>query len=602
MLLKRTVKALVYSGLALVALVVFELPGRAAEDGDTSEPPTEEATTAPAPPGEEPAEQPEDSPVAGEGAETTEDAPAADDGPATELPPAAEEQAPDPRPSLEAGRGVVQVVVMSPRDEIRRRASGFVVQVGHVVTAAHVVEDEDRISVVVPSDGARTPELIARVRHVERHADLALLVVGGLELEPLVLAKDGFDVGRNVVSTGFWGTAQPESVSPGVASLSVVESKGAVGEHRLLPATRDDAAVELLRHNAMIPAAGYGGPLLNDCGEVVGVNRGSPETTRRALRRGEAPQGVVYAAGVTAVVGLLQPAGVPFTRTESSCTEPVAVARAEAEKARRAEEEARRAEEDASRLAEEKEAEAAAKQAELDRAREERDAESANVADLQRRLEEAERTGAEDAETLRSELEEAEASQEAAQQKVDRLDGEVQALERQVEEGQQNLVITIVIAVTAVVLLAIVAGVFYRRRSLELAYARQQAAGGQQQAPVGRPLPTHAAQQIPDYLLTGTTGEGRPVSLKVPGNMLSSGVVLGRSPRNATFLIDDKTLSREHAKLSVDGDGELGIEDLGTTNGTRLNGRGLQPGTVTAIRNGDTLDLGGVQLQVARQR
>ena len=592
-MLRRTATALVYSGLALVAVALLGARGLAvAAEAGTPEALAEDLPATPTPPVEESAEPPEDRSVAaGSESDDATEVPQApsDAAETTELPPA-EGQEP------EAVRGIVRVVVMGAGDEIRRTASGFVVQANYVVTAAHVVEDEDHISVVVPSEGA---QLVARIGTVERYADLALLVVAGLELEPLVLAKDGFDVGRRVVSTGFWGTGEPESIP------RVSDTRGAVGGHRTLPATRDDADVALLHHNAMIPVAGYGGPLLNDCGEVVGVNRGSPETPRRVLRRGQAPEGVVYAAGVTAIVALLQPAGVTFTRAESSCLDRVAVARAEAE---RAAEEARQAEEDAALLADEKEAEITAKEAELDQAREERDAANAAVADLERRYEEAERTGAEGAESLRAELEEARGHQDAARQRADGLEGEVQALERvaeglegQVEKGRQNLVITIVIAVVAVLLLAVVGGVFYRRRSLELAYVRQQAVAGQETAPGGRVrLGEGGGVNSPGYLLTGTTGDGNAVALEVSGSMIASGVVIGRSPRNAMLLIDDKTLSREHARLFEGHDGVLYIEDLGTTNGTSVNGQQLQPGQAEPLRGDDTLQLGEVVLRLTR--
>ena len=592
-MLKRAVTALVYSSLALVAVAPLGARGLAvAAEAGTPEVLAEELPGTPTPPVEESAEPPEDPSVAAgsEGDDATEVPQAPSDATETTEPPAEEAQEP------EAVRGIVRVVVMGAGDEIRRTASGFVVQANYVVTAAHVVENEDRISVIVPSEGA---QLVARIGTVERYADLTLLVVAGLELDPLVLAKDGFDVGRSVVSTGFWGTGEPESI-PGVS-----DTRGAVGGHRTLPATRDDADVALLHHNAMIPAAGYGGPLLNDCGEVVGVNRGSPETPRRVLRRGQAPEGVVYAAGITAIIRLLQPAGVTFTRAESSCLDSVAAARAEAE---RAAEEARQAEEDAAQLADEKEAEITAKQAELDQAREELDAANAAEADLARRLEEAERTGAEGAESLRAELEEARGNQDAARQRADGLEGEVQALERvaeglegQVEKGRQNLVITIVIAVVAVLLLAVVGGVFYRRRSLELAYVRQQAIAGQQPAPGGRArLGEGGGVNSPGYLLTGTTGDGKAVSLEVSGSMIASGVVIGRSPRNAMLLIDDKTLSREHARLFEGHDGVSYIEDLGTTNGTRVNGQQLQPGRGEPLRGDDTLQLGEVVLRLMR--
>ena len=598
-MLRRTVAALVHCGLALVAMVVLDLQGQGhtmAAGADMPRIPNWTSRTTPTPP-IEPAESAEDrlAPSESAGGGTTEVPQAEADAPATtEPPPAAEGRTPDEAPA--PARGIVQVVVMGSGNESRRTASGFVVQANHVVTAAHVVEDEDRISVVVPSEGAQRPMLVARLHSVETYADLALLVVGGLDLEPLVLAYDGFDVGRNVVSTGFWDTADPESL-PGIA-----ETKGAVGEHHLLPETRDNAAVALLRHNAMIPAAGYGGPLLNDCGEVAGVNRGSPEASRRALRRGQAPQGEVYAAGVTAIVRLLQPAGVAFTRTDVSCPDPVAVAQAEAE---RAAEQARLAEEDAVRLAEEKEAEVAATRAELDQARESVEAANARVADLERQVDEAERTGAAGAESLRAELEEARGNQETALESVDGLEGEVQALEQvaeglegQVERGRQNLAITIVIAVAAVLLLAVVGGVFYRRRSLELAYVRQQA--GQRQESGNRVRLGEAGADGPDYLLTGETGDGNAVSLKVSRDMVASGVVIGRSPRDALLLIDDQTLSREHARLFMGSDAVLNIEDLGTTNGTRVNGRRLQPGSREPLRDGDMLQLGEVTLRLTR--
>ena len=594
--MRRAVIALVYSGLALAAMVAGPHGPALAAEADVSVPPAEEPPTAPTPSGGEPAAPPEE-PATGDGSGAAGDPPAAGD-----VPPTAEE--PDEAPA--ALRGIVRVMVRGARNQERRSGSGFVVQPGYVVTAAHLVEGEDRVSVLAPSD-AGMQELFANVRDEQVHADLALLSVGGLDLEPLVLAKDGFGVGRNVISAGFWDRTDVDPVS-GTATLSAAESTGVVIEQPVLARTRDDAAVELLRHSAMIPAAGYGGPLLNDCGEVVGVNRSSRDMYRRA-RRGDPPQGEVEAARVSAVVGLLQRAGVTSTRTESSCLEPELVARAEAERAAeearragRAEEEARRVAEEAEEKKAEAEAEAEAAQAELDQAREERDARDADVADLEGRLAEAIDAGDENVEALEAELEEARGNRDAAQRHVEGLEGQVEGLEGQVEGlesevamWRQNLVVTIVIAVAAVLLLTVVAVVLYRRRSLELAHVRQQVGAGQRHA--SRPGEAGGASG-PDYLLTGETGNGTPVSLKVLGSMVSSSVVIGRSPRNATLLIDDKTLSRAHARLFEGSDGALHVEDLGTTNGTRVNGRQLQPRRGEPLRRGDTVQLGEVTLRL----
>ena len=595
--MRRAFVALVYSGLALAAMVAG--PQALAAEADTSVAPAEEPPTAPTPSGGEPAEPPEE-PAAGDGSGTsgaTGDPPAAVD-----VPPAAEE--PDEAPA--ASRGIVRVMVRGARNQERRSRSGFVVQSGYVVTAAHLVEDEDRVSVLAPSD-AGMAELVAEVRDVQVHADLALLLVGGLDLEPLVLAKDGFGIGRNVVSIGFW---DPDPVS-GTASLSAAESPGVVIEQPVLDRTRDDAAVELLRHSAMIPAAGYGGPLLNDCGEVVGVNRSSRDMYRGA-RRGDPPQGEVEAARVSAIVGLLQRNGVIFTRTESSCLDPASVARADAERsaeearrAEREEEEARRTAEEAQGEKAEAEAEAEAARADLDQAREDLDARNAEVADLEGRLAEAIDAGAENVEELEAELEEARNNRDAVQRHVEDLERQVEGLkdqvvglESEVAMWRQNLVVTIAIAVAAVLLLTVVAVVLYRRRSLELAHVRQQVGAGQRHAPMGARPGEAGGASGPDYLLTGETGNGTPVSLKVLGSMVSSSVVIGRSPRNATLLIDDKTLSRAHARLFEGTDGALQVEDLGTTNGTRVNGRQLQPRRGEPLRRGDTVQLGEVTLRL----
>ncbi len=73
-------------------------------------------------------------------------------------------------------------------------------------------------------------------------------------------------------------------------------------------------------------------------------------------------------------------------------------------------------------------------------------------------------------------------------------------------------------------------------------------------------------------------------------------VVIGRSP-GADIVIGDDFVSGSHARVSPAGDGAV-LEDLGSTNGTVLNGA-----RVTApqmLRAGDAIDIGAVRLKVAR--
>jgi len=70
---------------------------------------------------------------------------------------------------------------------------------------------------------------------------------------------------------------------------------------------------------------------------------------------------------------------------------------------------------------------------------------------------------------------------------------------------------------------------------------------------------------------------------------------IGRSSMN-DLPIADKMLSRQHARILRDGNGGLTIEDLGSRNGTFVNGERLI--SVKPLKSGDRITVGGVTLKV----
>jgi len=468
-----------------------------------------------------------------------------------------------------AQESLVQVAVRNG-DEIERLGSGFAVVEGYVLTAAHLVANEDRIVVVPLATGA---EFVARIVYSSRRADVALLAVRGLDLPPIQFAVDGFGPGRRIFSAGVWPDVGTE--------VTAVLVEGSVGNHRDLPGTDNEAAVPLMEHNAMIPAAGYGGPVLNECGEVAGLNRGAPDVPAWRLRRGEPPVSVVYAVRASLLGALLQQQGMAFERSRESCASALAVARSEAQEAAALAEETRQQLEQA----EQEREQAAAKAAEAE----------ALVTDLETQYEEAVHEGNEQADALRADLEAAREEQEAAKAEQDMARGAVETLEGQVaelekrllqeaEDNRQRMIFIIMIVAVLVAGIAIVGFAAVRRRSHRAAEAQ------------ARPL--EQALPCADCLLTGKKGDGNTVSVKITGALLGGdGAVVGRSPRNATLLIDDPTLSREHVRLFADKDA-IYIEDLNTTNGTKVNGRDLAYGTPVRLRHGDLLDLGAVKVEL----
>lgn len=69
---------------------------------------------------------------------------------------------------------------------------------------------------------------------------------------------------------------------------------------------------------------------------------------------------------------------------------------------------------------------------------------------------------------------------------------------------------------------------------------------------------------------------------------------IGRGRENDVTL-DDSFLSADHARLSWNGKGWV-LEDLGSTNGTRVNGKQIK--RATALKPGDTVEFGRVRVKL----
>jgi len=71
---------------------------------------------------------------------------------------------------------------------------------------------------------------------------------------------------------------------------------------------------------------------------------------------------------------------------------------------------------------------------------------------------------------------------------------------------------------------------------------------------------------------------------------------MGRATR-ADFIVDAPLVSRVHCRLTADKSGQLVVEDLESTNGTRLNGERVKRAVAKA---GDELGVGQVSFSVER--
>ena len=99
-----------------------------------------------------------------------------------------------------------------------------------------------------------------------------------------------------------------------------------------------------------------------------------------------------------------------------------------------------------------------------------------------------------------------------------------------------------------------------------------------------------------DIVASFFEGDVRPTLVLPDGSSLPisrSPIVIGRLPECGVVL-GDTNVSRRHAQVALD-DGQVVVTDLGSTNGTFVNGRRV---TRATVRPGDELSIGTSRLRV----
>jgi adenylate cyclase len=77
----------------------------------------------------------------------------------------------------------------------------------------------------------------------------------------------------------------------------------------------------------------------------------------------------------------------------------------------------------------------------------------------------------------------------------------------------------------------------------------------------------------------------------------SDGMVIGRAADQCDFVVAHPTVSRRHARLRVAGEA-VQVEDLGSTNGTKVGDQMLKAGEPVALHAGNKLRIGDVDMLV----
>jgi adenylate cyclase len=99
----------------------------------------------------------------------------------------------------------------------------------------------------------------------------------------------------------------------------------------------------------------------------------------------------------------------------------------------------------------------------------------------------------------------------------------------------------------------------------------------------------------------GTDITGRKFGFDVAMDELArrkQSVMIGRDADQCDVVLLNTSVSRRHARLSVGSDNTLQIEDVGSTNGTAIDGTRIAPWLSRPLEPGSTLKLGDIELVV----
>ena len=187
----------------------------------------------------------------------------------------------DPSDITAAARGVVRVVIVGQDGSELfpvSHGTGFAVTSTKILTNAHVVADLASVAglsiAIVPPEGSEA--VPGKLLAYSPRNDLALIETEKpLRLPPLAIASVPPGDGTAVVSVGY-----PMNVdrAQGLTIADVFRSQPPVKSSGFVSGERPSRSFDTVLHTAPIARGNSGGPLLDSCGRVVGVNSFGAET------------------------------------------------------------------------------------------------------------------------------------------------------------------------------------------------------------------------------------------------------------------------------------------------------------------------------------
>ncbi len=230
----------------------------------------------------------------------------------------------DPEDISAASRSVVRVVLVA-RDGERvffvGHGSGVMVAPNKVLTNAHVVEpvreDQSILIGIIPSQGRKSYG--GKLISYSPANDLALIEVQNGRLPPATIYSAQPRDGANVVAIGYPASvdrAQGLQINDLITPMAPVKTPGVIS------GGRTSREMDTLLHTAPIASGNSGGPLVDPCGRVVGVNSFGSLSDGNDAEFG-------FAVSAREITEFLRNAKVPLRLSGSPCRSAAELSREE---------------------------------------------------------------------------------------------------------------------------------------------------------------------------------------------------------------------------------------------------------------------------------
>jgi S1-C subfamily serine protease len=414
-------------------------------------------------------------------------------------------------------RSIVRVVIGG-------HGTGWVVSPGVVATNWHVAEGQTSYDII---PAGTTDVYRGTLRWIgDSERDIALIDVPGLPLEPFTIHTGDPRRGSQSYTVGFPGLGDDLT---GRANTNVSVYGGTIAL-----VVENSAGIKIVQHTNIVNAGNSGGPLLDNCGRVLGL-------TTWGVENQQYQADFIWASvHVSELARQMDSLGIPYQNDPDACVDAAA--------------------------------------------------------------------GTFDTSALDSQLStqsQALSQQEAAlSQQEAAISQQAAVLSEQSKALEQFTRQMYIYGSAGAVLLALTLALALRRPRQQIVQAisnvsRKITGFNPEQytdRPAGRPVAVKSG-----LALSGTVA-GKNINLPFDVKALAReahGISVGRQLDLVDYCLEDPTVSRRHLRLSLNKD-VIEIEDLNSSGGTYLNGKQLLPFRKAAVKVGDRLKLGNVELWVSQ--